>query len=72
MSRKTCLFEVLTLAPALLYRTVSGGFSGPASRSGVPLEQPPHQLLPALAAGRVERHSLPRMYRFAELLIVDG
>jgi hypothetical protein len=31
------------LAPQLLYTTESGGSSGPARRSGAPLEQPPHQ-----------------------------
>jgi hypothetical protein len=51
-------FERIKLAPRLLYTTLSGGFSGPASRSGVPLEHPPYQQFACLAAGRVE-NTLP-------------
>jgi hypothetical protein len=31
------------MALGLLYKPVSGGSSGPARRSGIPLEQPPNQ-----------------------------
>jgi len=31
------------MAPRLLLESMSGGYSGPASRSGVPLEHPPFQ-----------------------------
>jgi hypothetical protein len=31
----------------LLFHSASGGQSGPANRSGVPLEHPPYQLQPA-------------------------
>lgn len=45
-------FFGLELAPRLLLKRVSGGYSGPASRSGVPLEQPPLQKIPAWLQGR--------------------
>ena len=57
---KTAQFALAKLAPRLLHRRVSGGYSGPASRSGVPLEHPPFHILPAWLQGEVERHSLPR------------
>jgi hypothetical protein len=50
------------MALQLLYRTVSGGFSGPASRSGVPLEQPPYQKLPAWLQGESKGTPCPAMY----------
>jgi len=55
-----CCFERSKLASRLLCRTLSGGFSGPASRSGVPLEHPPYPQLPAWLQGELKRHSLPR------------
>ncbi len=62
--RKTLAFSCRKLAPGLLYRTVSGGLSGPACRSGVPLEQPTYPKTPAWLRGEVERHSLPRHVLF--------
>ena len=50
------------LAPRLLYRGVSGGYSGPASRSGVPLEHPPYQQLPAWLQGESKDTPCPAMY----------
>ena len=52
----------MELAPRLLYRTVSGGFSGPASRSGVPLEHPPYQQVPAWLQGESKDTPCPAMY----------
>jgi hypothetical protein len=55
-------FERIKLAPRLLYTTLSGGFSGPASRSGVPLEHPPYQQLPAWLQGELKKPPCPAMY----------
>jgi len=66
------LFSACRVASALLLGLVSGGFSGPACRSGVPLEQPPHQdFLPGCRESR--KTSLPRHRRNADfrLLIAD-
>ena len=56
------IFTKMALAPRLLYRRVSGGFSGPASRSGVPLEHPPYQQLPAWLQGESKDTPCPAMY----------
>ena len=51
------------MAFALLYRVTSGGQSGPARRSGVPLEQPPYQQLPATRLqGELKNTPCPAMY----------
>ena len=54
--------SALPLAPALLFGTSSGGFSGPARRSGVPLEQPPFHILPAWLQGESKGTPCPAMY----------
>ena len=58
------------LASRLLYQGMSGGFSGPACRSGVPLEQPPFQY--CLPGCRESRKALPAppCTDFAELLLL--
>jgi hypothetical protein len=40
---KTSRFHNSPMALRLLLESMSGGYSGPASRSGVPLEHPPFQ-----------------------------
>ena len=55
-------FRVIRLASRLLLIGVSGGFSGPASRSGVPLEHPPCHTLPAWLQGESKDTPCPAMY----------
>ena len=62
MRGKTGLFLRTMLAPRLLYETVSGGFSGPARRSGVPLEHPPYHQSPAWLQGESKDTPCPAMY----------
>ncbi len=50
------------LAPRLLYMRASGGYSGPASRSGVPLEHPPYHQFPAWLQGESKDTPCPAMY----------
>ena len=51
------------MAFALLFRVMSGGQSGPARRSGVPLEQPPYQQVPATRLqGELKNTPCPAMY----------
>jgi hypothetical protein len=51
------------MASRLLFTEASGGFSGPASRSGVPLEQPPNPTtLPQRLQGESKDTPCPAMY----------
>jgi hypothetical protein len=64
-------FRAPKLAPRLLLNNASGGFSGPASRSGVPLEHSPsNNFLPGCRESR--KTSLPRHVRLSSQCPVPG
>ena len=58
-SRKTGRFSCVNAGTAVALWRVSGGYSGPASRSGVPLEHPPYHTLPAWLQGESQDTPCP-------------